>query len=144
MSIGIFQVSNANQANPLILGAQVFSADVTLPNVDTNSTYANLFLATPLALSNGAYAFQLSPLLDSIIEWRRTSNAGTNAEGVYPGNTYAGGRAYAVGTVTGGGTSFNAGSSEFSLAVVAVPEPTTVSLVLASLGALYLGMRRRR
>ncbi len=143
-NLSIFEVANANQANPLTLGAQLFTASVDLPvTPTTTNTVTGIFtLATPLALSNGAYAFQLSPLLDSIIEWRRTTTSNA-VGGVFPGDTYADGRAYIVPS-EGFNNNFNAGSSEFALAVVAVPEPTTISLVLASLGALYLGMRRRR
>ena len=46
---------------------------------------------------------------------------------------------YEIGWTPGGASDVGA-----ALVFTAIPEPTTVSLVLASLGALYLGMRRRR
>jgi hypothetical protein len=46
---------------------------------------------------------------------------------------------YQIGWTPGGASDVGA-----ALVFTAVPEPTTISLVLASLGALYLGMRRRR
>jgi hypothetical protein len=74
--------------------------------------------------------------------WRRTTS-GNAVGGVFPGNVYADGRAYATGTINGGGTNFDAGSSEFYLAVVAVPEPSTLALLAA--GALVIvALRRRR
>jgi hypothetical protein len=124
LALSVFEVADANQPNPLTLGRLVFSNDFTLPNVDTNTTFANLALETPLDLTAGAYAFQISTEASPTFEWRRTTDAATNAEGaVFPGNTYPGGRAYAVNPFSGAGTNFADGSSEFSLAVVAAPEP---------------------
>jgi len=133
LDFAIYQVADAFQPNPLTLGSLVWSNTATLPNAGSNSTSANLELISALALAAGTYAFVIDSSSATSFEWRRTSTSN---------NTYLGGRAYATGTVTGGGTSFNNGGSDFSLTIV--PEPTTVSLVLASLGALYLGMRRRR
>ena len=144
LGIGIYRVADANQTNPLTLqNPLLLATNVALPVVGTNTTFAILALDTPLSLPIGAYAFQISTIDSPTFEWRRTSNAGLT-NGVYPGNTYAGGRAYAINPITGSNSNFVNGSSEFALAVVAVPEPTTISLVVASLGALYLGMRRRR
>lgn len=145
LGVALFEVADANAAT-LSLGTQVWSGSATLPNPGGTTTwFADLSLDTTLDLIAGAYAFQISTVDATTFDWRRTSNASLAGDPpAYPGDTYAGGRAYAIDPITGSNSNFVNGSSEFSFAVVAVPEPTTISLVLASLGALYLGMRRRR
>jgi hypothetical protein len=142
LGLAVYQVANANQANPLTLGNQTWSGNVTLPDVGTTNTFANMTLATPVNLAAGAYAFVIDTSSATNFGWRRTTS-GNAVGGVFPGNVYADGRAYATGTVTGGGTNFDDGSSEFFLAVVAVPEPSTLAFLAA--GALALvALRRRR
>jgi hypothetical protein len=146
LTLAIYQVANANEANPLTLGSFVWSEIATLPSVGSSTTFANLTLDTPVALAAGAYAFVIDTSLATAFEWRRTSNSGLTGDPLaYPGNTYAGGRAYATGTVNGVNANFNNGSSEFSFAVVAIPEPSSFALLA---GAMLLGfgalLRRRK
>ena len=140
LTLSVHAVADANQANPLTLGTQVFSASINLTNVGATTTTATFTFDTPLALGPGAYAFQISTVSATAFEWRRTTNAASG------GNVYAGGRAYVIDPLTGSNANVLAGSSEFALAIVAspIPEPSSFALLAGTLALGLTALRRRR
>jgi hypothetical protein len=147
LTLSVHAVADANQANPLTLGAQVFSASINLTNVGVTTTTATFTFDTPLALEPGAYAFQISSVSATAFEWRRTTNSNLAGDPpAFPGNLYAGGRAYVIDPLTGSNANVLAGSSEFALAIVAspIPEPSSFAVLAGTLALGLTTLRRRR
>jgi hypothetical protein len=114
--IAVYKVADPNQADPLAPGTELFSAgDLMIPVAD-NTSIAIFTLDKPLALKAGSYVLQISTAAATDLEWRRT---GKGHETPYPG-----GRAYASGITSGGGTTFKKGEMDFALAITATPTAT--------------------